>query len=438
MTERPYGLENIFASSKPSHYYQPYILPPIAIPTSHSTPAISPKYSPCLTPVEPSAFHQRSVSPTCTKSSISCLLNYDSKTAPSSPVPPLAGRTAISINSLINSSNDPTASDICLSASSNSANAFGASPLTSPYSISRPFLSGPTGPSPNLAQAGAMCTPDILNAQSVTSNNSQMRTPVVGAQHIFDTLTANRPALPNTDQPAFYTPSQTTASSPLSISAILSPASSPTKRRRSDDDANQIVLPKRKKVAHNGNTVTSFPTIPSPIPAPSCPQASQSTPVSPKLAHAKDIKATSKLIASTLRTRLTYALVKVQNGWESQSLSRIESRNFSNPPKMASMSAKNPFSPSCTKPKRANSNSKQHGSPQHIHIWPVHKRSTSEPGMGRALDLPAPQTTPAKVYCSPASSPPFIPSASHSPDLRALLDSPESSPVCAKSSLAFR
>lgn len=432
-------MESIFASSKVSPCYQPYVLPPIAIPTSHSTPAISPKNSPFLTPVEPSAFHQRSVSPKFTKNSISCLLNYDSKTAPSSPAPPLAGRHAISINSLINSSNDSTASVICLPASSNSANASGASPLTSPYSTSRPFLSGPTDASPNLAQVSAIRTPDILNAQSVTSSNNQMRTPVVGHQRIFDTLTADMwPASPNTDLPAFYTHSQTTTSSPLSISAILSPASSATKRRHSDDDANQIVLPKRKKVAHNGNSVPSFPTIPSPIPAPSCPQASQSTPVSPKLPHAKDVKTSSKLIASTLRTRLTYALVKVQNGWESQSLSRIESRNFSNPAELAFMSAKNPFSPSCFKPSRANSNRKQHGSPQHIHIWPVHRRTTSEPGMGRALDLPAPQTTPTKASCSPASSPPIIPSASHSPDLRALLDSPESSPVCAKPSLAFR
>lgn len=67
--------------------------------------------------------------------------------------------------------------------------------------------------------------------------------------------------------------------------------------------------------------------VPAPVPEP---ELSLTTTVAQELPQKSTPSTLTLKIASALRTRLTYAKVKLQNGWESKSLSRIESMNKTN------------------------------------------------------------------------------------------------------------
>lgn len=98
--------------------------------------------------------------------------------------------------------------------------------------------------------------------------------------------------------------------SPLSLSAILAspPSHSP-------------VLSSQSPVSH---------ALSSEVPAPTTNQRSPLMTPAAQTPSPKVVPSLSTLkIASALRTRLTYAKIKLQNGWESKSLSRIERMNIS-------------------------------------------------------------------------------------------------------------
>lgn len=118
-------------------------------------------------------------------------------------------------------------------------------------------------------------------------------------------------------------------------------------------------------------------------------------------------------MASNLRTRLTYAMIKLQNGWESQSLARIErnATNMSNDPV-------NPF----------HLNSEQHKRPSvSLQASPVlrttplvnqdvsrkaHRRTNSEPGLNLSTILS--QKTTSHQVVSPITASPTEVSSTNS------------------------
>lgn len=99
--------------------------------------------------------------------------------------------------------------------------------------------------------------------------------------------------------------------SPLSLSAILA----------SPPPGSPVISP--QPVA----SVLSSNIVPASVPEPESPLI---TTVAQELPQKSTPSSLTLKIASALRTRLTYAKVKLQNGWESKSLSRIESMNKTN------------------------------------------------------------------------------------------------------------
>lgn len=261
--------------------------------------------------------------------------------------------------------------------------------------------------------------------------------PEIAPSHYYSTIQTPSPCSSKSSSSSSSSSSHTSSSSPLLLSTILSPSfefqdkSQNHKRKQSNETTltGETVSSKRLKSASNH---FSSPTPPSPRTKPAI-RPTRSTPVSPRSPVYYDTTDTdtrlwtSKQIATALRTRLTYAKIKLQNGWQSQSLARIEKQNFLNSDETKHPNAKNPFSPttasfySCAQNKTSTAQSRSRhrthrpstslqvsplkqspptnqlgsrGSKDYVLNTPGYKyrRTNSEPEMGLAITFSPPQT----------------------------------------------